>query len=264
MPTVREIHEHFLSGSAWEDPVKTVDTLKAGDPSQEVTTVAVGWMATIYDLRRAAELGCELFITHEPTFWEHHAPELKNRNAPGGREKTLLLEKTGMAVLRAHDCWDKWPKTGIRDAWAGGLGLTEQVCLSDDGWSAMYAIPETTLREFSRYVLERVRPIGQDSVQVMGDPELRISRPSIGVGCYTPGLDMIEKGSDCLIGNYDGCWYYWEHRERFVECGAAVITVEHGCTEHWGMKNCADHVAETWPGLTVHYLDLYPRPWTIV
>jgi putative NIF3 family GTP cyclohydrolase 1 type 2 len=263
MPTVKEIHEHFLPGSAWEDPAKTVDTLKAGDPSRQVTKVAVGWMATIYDLHRAVELGCELFITHEPTFWEHAAPELKNRHAPGGAAKTQLLEESGMAVLRCHDAWDKWPEIGIRDAWARGLGLAELVCESDDGWSAMYSIPRTKLRTFAEEILARVKPIGQDNLQVMGDPEMKISRPCIGVGCYTPGLDLVAKGGDCLIGNFDGTWYYWEHRERFVECGAAVITVEHGCTEHWGMKNCADYVAVTWPELEVHYLDLYPRPWTV-
>ncbi|MBN2287695.1 MAG: Nif3-like dinuclear metal center hexameric protein [Candidatus Glassbacteria bacterium] len=263
MPSAKEIHEHFLAGAPWVDPDETVDTFKAGDPLREVKTVAVGWMSTIYDLRKAVELGCELFITHEPTFWEHAAPEQRFRQAPGGIEKTRLLEETGLVVLRCHDAWDKWPGIGIRDAWAGGLGLTRAVDVSGDGWSTIYAMQETTLREFAAHVLSRVRPVGQDSVQVMGDPGMKISRPCLGVGCYSPGMEMIEKGADCLVGVFDGSWYYWEQRERFVECGAAVITVEHGCSEHWGMKNCADYVAGTWPGLTVHYLDLYPRPWTL-
>jgi putative NIF3 family GTP cyclohydrolase 1 type 2 len=264
MPTAREINEHFLTGCDWVGRDKTVDTFKAGDPGRQVHTVAVGWMSTIYDLRRAVELGCELFITHEPTFWEHHAPEQKFRHAPGGLEKTRLLEDSGLVVLRCHDAWDKWPGIGIRDAWARGLGLSDMVLESDDGWCAMYKIPQTTLRNFAARVLERVRPIGQDSVQVMGDPEMKISYPCLGVGCYTPDMDLIEKGADCMIGNFDGSWYYWEKRERFLECGAAVLTVEHGCTEHWGMQACADYVARTWPDLEVHFLDRYPRPWTMI
>jgi putative NIF3 family GTP cyclohydrolase 1 type 2 len=263
MPYVKEIHEHFLSRSPWVDREKTVDTIKAGDPSRQVKTVAVGWMSTIYDLKKAVELGCELFITHEPTFWEHWAPEQKFRLARGGLEKTRLLKESGLVIMRCHDVWDRWPGIGIRDGWAGGLGLSELAAESGDGWSAMYAIPETTLREFAGHILEKVRPIGQDSVQVMGDPEMKISRPCLGVGCYTPGMEMIEKGADCMIGTFDGSWYYWEQRERFVECGAGVITVEHGTTENWGMKNLAEYVSQTWPQLTVHYLDLYPRPWTV-
>jgi len=263
MPTVDEIHQHFLSRAPWVNREDTVDTVKAGDPSRKVKTVAVGWMSTIYDLRKAVELGCELFITHEPTFWEHWAPEGKNRRERGGIEKTRLLEETGLVILRCHDVWDAWPDTGIRDGWASGLGLTKLVAKSKDGWSAMYEIPETTLKRFARHVLSKVKTIGQDSVQVMGDPGMKISRPSVGVGCFTPNMDMIEKGSDCLIGTWDGNWYYWETRERFVECGVGVITVEHGTTENWGMRNCADYVRKTWPELTVHYLDLYPRPWTV-
>ena len=49
----------------------------------------------------------------------------------------------------------------------------------------------------------------------------------------------------------------------FVECGAGVISVEHGTTEYWGMENCARYVQETWPDLNVHYLSLYPKSWTV-
>ena len=264
MPTVNEMHEHFLSNAPWVDRKNTVDTIKAGDPSRQVKTVAVGWMSTIYDLQKAVELGCELFITHEPTFWEHAAPEGKNRHTRGGQEKTELLSKSGLVVMRCHDAWDAWPGIGIRDGWASGLGLTREIVRSDDSWSAMYEIEKTTLMEFAENVLKRVRTIGQDSVQVMGDPGRKISRPCVGVGCYTPKFDMLEKGADCFIGTFDGDWYYWETRERLVECGVGVITVEHGTTENWGMRNCASYVAKTWPELDVHYLDLYPRPWTLM
>lgn len=263
MTTTREIHEHFLSKAPWVDPADTVDTVKAGDPDREVKTVAVGWMSTIYDLTKAVELGCDLFITHEPTFWEHAAPEKENRSGPGGIEKTRLLEESGLVVLRCHDAWDNWKDIGIRDSWAAGLGLFDPIAFSDDNWCAMYEVPETTLREFARQVAARVKPIGQDSVQMLGDPDMKVSRPSLGVGCLTPKMDMIEKGSDCLIGTYDGHWEYWRMRERFVECGAGVISVEHGTTEYWGMENCAGYVRQTWPDLDVHYLALYPKSWTV-
>ena len=67
-----DIREYLLSHSPWVDRDRTVDTVKAGDPCKEIGTVGVGWMATIYNLRSAWELGCDLFITHEPTFWENY------------------------------------------------------------------------------------------------------------------------------------------------------------------------------------------------
>jgi len=240
-----------------------VDTVKAGDPNREIHTVGVGWMATIYNLRAAHELGCELFITHEPTFWEHAAPEQKRRSVEPGLTKQRFLDETGMVVLRAHDTWDNWPEIGIRDSWARGLGLTNFIAQDATRWHAVYQIEETTLEEFARYIASRAKVLGEDSVRVIGDPQMRVSRPSLGVGCGGPDTDMIELGSDVLIVCYDGA-SYWAARERFAELGVGVITVEHGTSEMWGLENLAQHLAETFPELEVHYLDQHPKPWTVM
>lgn len=258
-----DIREYLLSNSPWVDRNRTVDTVKAGDPYREVHTVGVGWMATIYNLRAAHTLGCELFITHEPTFWEHAAPEQKRRSVEPGLTKQRFLDETGMVVLRAHDTWDNWPEIGIRDSWARGLGLTNFIAQDATRWHAVYQIEETTLEEFAKYIASRVKVLGEDSVRVMGNPQMRVSRPSLGVGCGGPDTDMIELGSDVLIVCYDGA-SYWAARERFAELGVGVITVEHGTSEMWGLENLARHLAETFPELEVHYLDQHPKPWTVM
>ena len=257
-----DIRQHLLSKAPWVNLEKTVDTVKAGDPTREVGTVAVGWMATIYDLRAAAELGCDLFITHEPTFWRHDADEEGRREIEPGTTKTALLGETGLVVLRCHDTWDSWPKIGIRDSWADWLGLGEPVALSDHPWHAAYAIEPQPLRDFARRIAKRIAPLGEDSVQVIGDPDRIVSRPAVGVGCGGPDKDMVDAGADALIVCYDGA-AYWHTRERLVELGAAVIAVEHGTSEMPGMMNLAKYLRETLPDLTVHYLDKHPRTWTV-
>jgi putative NIF3 family GTP cyclohydrolase 1 type 2 len=258
-----DIREHLLARAPWVNQGRTVDTVKAGDPAREVRTVGVGWISSIENLRRAQELGCDLFITHEPTFWEHAATETAGRSAEPGLTKQRFLDETGLVVLRVHDIWDNWPEIGIRDSWAKGLGLTH--FLAEDGtrWHAVYAIEETTLRAFARYVADRVRVLGQDSVQVIGDPERRVSRPAVGVGCGGPDTDMIELGADVLIVCFDGA-SYWQKRQRFSELDVGVITVEHGTSEMWGLENLARYLDETFSSLTVHYLDLHARPWTVM
>ena len=258
-----DIREHLVSRSPWVDSNDTVDVVKAGDAYREVWTVGVGWMATIHNLRAAHDLGCDLFISHEPTFWEHTPPELKNRGIEPGLTKQRFLDETGLVVLRAHDTWDSWPGIGIRDSWAQGLGLTDFAAEDPTGWHAVYRIPETTLSDFARYIASRVKVLGEDSVRVMGDPQMRISRPSLGVGCGGPDKDMIDLGSDVLIVCYDGA-SYCAKRERFVELGAAVIVVEHGTSEMWGMESLARYLAEAFPELTVHYLNHHPKPWTMM
>lgn len=179
-----DIREYLLSHSPWVDRARTVDTIKAGDPTREVHTVGVGWMATMDNLRAAHALGCELFITHEPTFWEHGPEEITYRTVEPGLSKQRWLDETGIVVLRAHDTWDNWPGIGIRDSWARGLGLTEFVAEDPTRWHAIYRIPETTLAEFARYIAGRIKPLGEDSVRVMGDPQMRVSRPSLGAYPY--------------------------------------------------------------------------------
>jgi len=257
-----DIRHYLLSNSPWVNRDTTVDTVKAGDPTREIHTVGVGWMSTIYDLRAAHQMGCDLFITHEPTFWEHYAPEQKLRDVDPGIAKAKFLAETGMVVLRAHDSWDNWPVLGIRDSWARGLGLTQYLAQDETRWHAVYQIPETTLAEFAKCVAAKVAVLGEDSVRVMGDPTMRVSRPSLGVGCGGPDLDMVRLGSDVLIVCYDGA-SYWAARERFAELGVAVISVEHGTTEMWGLESLAKHLSEVFPTLTFHYFAEHPKPWTV-
>ncbi len=261
--TTAELRTHFISQAPWVDPDSTVDTVKAGDPHRQIHKAGVGWMATIFDLQAAHAAGCDLFITHEPTFFGHRdVHEKRGAQVEPGRTKRRFLEQTGMVVLRLHDTWDAWPKIGIRDSWARGLGLTDFIAENHSGpqarWHAVYRIEETTLGEFARTVAARVRCLGQDGVDMMGDPEMRVSRPALGVGCGGPDVDMIEHGADVLIVCYDGA-SYWATRERFIELGVGVIVVEHGTSEMWGMQSLARYLRQTFPGLDVVDSAEHPR-----
>jgi putative NIF3 family GTP cyclohydrolase 1 type 2 len=258
-----DIREHLLEQAPWVDRETTVDTVKAGDPTHQIQTVGVGWISALESLKRAIELGCDLFITHEPTFWEHSPAEASHRETEPGRTKADLLEQSGLVVLRVHDIWDVWPEIGIRDSWAQGLGLTEFVGEDETRWHAAYDIPPTTLCGFAEHVAERIAPLGEDSLRVMGDPAMPVSRVAVGTGCGGPDVDMIALGAQALVVCYDGA-SYWRTRERLVELGAGVIVVEHSTSELWGMENLARYLDETFPVLTVRYIDRHPKPWTVM
>ena len=258
-----QIREHLLVRSPWVNRERTVDTVKAGDSQREIHVAAVGWMSTIDNLRAAHELGCDLFITHEPTFWEHAPSESFNRDVEPGITKQAFLDRTGMVVLRVHDIWDNWPKIGIRDSWARGLGLTRFLGEDPTRWHGLYQVEPTTLRGFAEHVANRVAPLGEDSVRAMGDPDMAVRRVAVGVGCGGPDKDMLDMGADALVVCYDGA-SYWRTRERLCELGAGIIVVEHGTSEMWGLEGLAAYLAEAFPELTVHYLDLHPKPWTVM
>ncbi|NIA15846.1 MAG: hypothetical protein GWP08_17420 [Nitrospiraceae bacterium] len=264
MPNATQIREYLLSNSPWVSPEETVDTIKAGDAQRDVTKVAVCWYAAMDTIRSAHDAGCELLICHEPTFWEHAAPETVWRDKEPGLTKQRFLDETGMVILRAHDSWDQWPRIGIRDSWAAFLGLTERVFASEDhNCHAIFAIPEQPLRVFAQHVADRVRLLGEDGVRVMGDAERLVSRPAVGVGCIGPGQQVVDVGADVLLLCYDGA-SYWAVRERLYEAGAAVITVEHGTSEMPGLANLCQHLAEQFPAVEFVYFDNHPKPWTVM
>ncbi|NLS78748.1 MAG: hypothetical protein GXY76_15955 [Chloroflexi bacterium] len=257
-----ELREYLLARAPWVDRAKTVDTIKAGDPYREVKRVAVGWMSTILDLRAAHELGCDLFITHEPTFWEHSQEERELRGVEPGLTKQRFLDQTGMVVLRVHDTWDYWPEIGIRESWARGLGLTQLVGEDETRLHGVYAVEPQTLGQFAAQVATRVKPLGEDCVRVMGDPERPVSRVAVGVGCLVPDKDAVDMGADALVVCYDGATY-WRKRERIYELGVGVIVVEHGTSELWGLESLARYLGETFPELEVHSVANAPVPWTV-
>jgi putative NIF3 family GTP cyclohydrolase 1 type 2 len=203
-------------------------------------------------------------ITHEPTFWEHAAPEGQWRDKDPGKAKVAFLKEAGLTVLRAHDTWDQWPEHGIRDAWAAYLGFGKPVYESKDSrYYAVYDIPEQDLRSFAQHMADKVRPLGEDSAQVIGDPARKVRRAAIGVGCITPDEEYIkEGGADVIICCYDGA-SYWSTRERLHESGAAVITLEHGSTEIPGMESLTGHLAARYPGVEFIHIGEHARTWTV-
>jgi len=257
-----DILKYFIDRSPWVDPEKTVDNIKSGDGEKTVKKVAVCWFPSLKNIEAAIELNCDLLITHEPVWWDHFDAPGGWRGKGPGLKKTKFLEKSGMVVARLHDTWDNWPGLGIRDSFARGLGLDKFVAEHELRYHAVYEIPEQSLYSFAKYVAEKVKPLGEDSVQVIGDPEMKIKRPSIGVGCIGPAEDMIKLGSDVLIMCFDGA-SYWQTRDRLAEQGVGVITLEHGTTEMWGIESLAKFLGDTWPELEVHYLDKHWKPWHV-
>ena len=141
------------------------------------------------------------------------------RDRGPGIAKSKALADSGLVILRAHDTWDNWPDVGIRDSWAKYLGFTKLLREGSElRWTAVYEIPPTTLRGLAQQIADRIGPLGEDSVQVMGDAERRVSRPAIGVGCAVPDQEMVEYGADVLVMCYDGA-SYWSSRERLAGDG---------------------------------------------
>src|SRR5690242_15114277 len=120
----------------WMNLDDTVDTFKSGNPDAEVRGIAVGWMSYTWALQRAIELGCNVYVTHEPTYYDHRDSSEQMFALPAVREKRRFIEQSGLVVLRCHDLWDQYPGIGIPDSWGGWLGLGQPV--GGEGYYRVY------------------------------------------------------------------------------------------------------------------------------
>src|SRR5215211_7410923 len=83
----------------------TVDTFKSGNPEAAVKGIAVTMMATLDVLKRAAERGDNLIITHEPTYYSHRdtVAVLESENDEVLAAKKKFIADRGLIIWRFHD-----------------------------------------------------------------------------------------------------------------------------------------------------------------
>lgn len=240
-----------LAGS-WEYPSDTVDTFKAGSPDTPVTAIAVGWLPFTWALEQAHELGCSLFITHEPTFYDHHDSRKELFELAIPAERRSWLEDKGMAVIRCHDLWDRHPTTGITDAWATFLGLENLIDSSE--FSRLYAVEPTTAREFALRVARQTAQLGQPGVQLVGDADREIKTVCIGTGAISPYLELVPRFEPDLVICTDDGLDFWRDGSFAVDGGPPIVVVHHGVTEEPGVANLATHLGEAFPEVAVHHI----------
>ena len=77
-----------------------------------------------------------------------------------------------------------------------------------------------------------------------------------------PDQEMVEFGADVLVMCYDG-QSYWSSRERLVEMGVSIVTVEHGTSEMPGMIEPRHHLAVQFPAVEFISIAEHPRTWTV-
>jgi len=245
-----------------EHPVpveKSVDRIIMGDPEKEIERVGVTWMSTFEKVREAVRRGCEMLITHEPTFWVH-ANELEtvakwpegSRKGEAAERKRGFIEEAGLVILRVHDAWDARPEIGIPWAWARHLGLgMKPAAMSEHGFQQRYDIDPVTLEELARRVAGKTAEFGEPAVQVVGPGEQMVSKVGIGTGCYCDIEAFQGLGCDASIICDDSNWY-WEGVQYAADSGQCVIRVNHGVSEEPGMIELARYVNETLPVKAEH------------
>jgi hypothetical protein len=248
-----EDYLHSLGGQ-WSYPEDTVDTFKSGGRDTVVTGIAVAWLPFTWAIQRAAQLGCTLFVTHEPTFYDHHDSRAELFELEITRQRKKLLDDLGMAVLRCHDLWDRHPRDGITTAWGDFLGLSR---LIDGGeYARVYEIEPVSAREYASHVAALVSGLGQPGVNLVGDGDREVRTICVGTGAISPYLDLVAQYDPDLIVCSDDGMDYWRDGAFAVDGGPPIVVVHHGVTEEPGVARLAAQLSTGFPGTTVHHISL--------
>ena len=234
---IERIKEHV--GVTWKEP--TVDTFKAGNPDLPIKGIAVTMMSTLDVLERAGKAGCNLVISHEPTFYDHFdKTDIYERESDAVyRAKQDVIKKYGLVVFRFHDYWHMRRPDGIME------GMVKQL-----GWDKyrnpksynLFRIPEVTLSTLAADIKKR---LGAHAMRVVGDKSQKIK--SIGFSPGAGGFDghrklLQDNEVDVLVVGEAREWETVEYADDAHAAGKpkSLIIIGHIPSELAGMKECAE------------------------
>lgn len=233
---------------------ETVDTFKSGDPSTRVTGIACTFTASVDVLRQAAEKGCNLVITHEPTFYNHLDEVTGLDKDPVYMAKKELLDELGMVVFRFHDHWHRTSPDGI---YAGMIDKLQWGQCQEQGEERVFRFPEKTLSEMTAYLKE----IFPDAIpRVIGDPDLKIQKVAFIAGA--PGsmahIRMLRRDDiDLIIIGEAREWETVEYVRDAVQLDMqkGMVILGHVVSEEEGMNYCAQWLSTFVDEVPVYFIE---------
>jgi putative NIF3 family GTP cyclohydrolase 1 type 2 len=247
-----EVLHHFQQIGSWVNWNNSCDRFLHGDPQTEVAGIATGWIPTNEAIKSAHAKGLNLFVTHEDAFARRY--EGTRSGDEMIHQKKRLLDECAMVVVRCHDTWDRMPEYGIPDAWATCLGFATE----DRPVESFYKVcrvPSLNLAETARAVLEKVRPLGQDTVLVLGDESRKVNRLAVGTGAITHLPTMRDLGVDAILATDDGM-NSWDGALWALDLGVPILVVNHATAEKPGMQAMVDYLNGQFPDVPAEYVDV--------
>ena len=260
---VREIIDKILDYHPHLEDYKGCDSYKCGDPDTECTGVVTALTPNIAVIRKAIELGANLVVVHEPTFYT-------SEDGPGWfeefgnqvyEEKRKLLDEHGTVIWRDHDHMHFHDPDCIFTGVLKYLGWQDNARVDrDTGLFAHYLVEveEMSVKQLAAYLIEK---IGLNGARIIGDPENRVSKIAF-VGHLFPNdyikkdgskgeysvkvIETLEDFADVIIPGEVIDWTVLSYIRDANELGKnkAAINIGHFNWEELGMRYMKDWLDE--------------------
>ena len=260
--TARQIVQQIQQRLGVAIPAKTVDTFKAGDPDTVVTGVAVTMIATFDVLERASAQGCNLVITHEPTFYNHldTTENLEKQGDAVLAQKKKFIADQHLVVWRFHDGWHARHPDGILLGMTRTLGWKN---FQDSSEPHRFSLPPTTLLDLAA---ELRRKLEISVLRVVGNPSAKVSQVALlpGAAGSARQIALLERGDvEVLIIGETPEWETVEYVADAASEGRPIslILLGHVPSEQAGMQECAQWISSFMAGIPVKFVPASAHFW---
>ncbi|UFH53121.1 Nif3-like dinuclear metal center hexameric protein [Spirosoma sp. KNUC1025] len=251
--TVQQVIDLILKTIPGAPFPKTVDTLKSGSSSQNVTGIVSTMFATTDVIEKAAASGANFIIVHEPTFYNHADETDWLKNDPVFQHKYELLAKHGIAVWRFHDYWHSHRPDGIYTGVLNTLGWSKN---TDSDNPAIVTLPATPLSQLISHAKDK---LGIKLVRVVGDATQSCKRVLLlpGAAGGRNQIAAIERVKPDVV--FCGESSEWETPEYIRDARQqgqkiSLVILGHIMSEASGMEWLVSWLQPKVPGVKVSYI----------
>jgi putative NIF3 family GTP cyclohydrolase 1 type 2 len=251
--TIQEVIDLILAAAGGARREDTVDTVKAGDPSQKITGITTTFLATHEVIRRSIDLGANLVITHEPTFYNHLDKVDWLKGDPIYEAKRKLIEDHKVVVWRFHDYWHLHRPDGVMTGVLKELGWESY---ADPERKGLCVIPRAPLHKLVTLLKEKLHA---RTAVLVGDPFSSVSRVGLVLGAAggTAQIQALERWNlDALVCGEINEWETSEYVRDAIDQGKnkSLVMLGHVNSEEPGMKWLVEWLRPRVPGTQVTHV----------
>lgn len=154
----------------------SVDRIIVGDPNVVIQKVGTCWLPYFNILQQAYDVGVNVLVCHEPTFYAHFDLEktedceykkyyishgettaLQAYSSMVEKKKQWILEH-GMTIIRCHDVLDALPDFGVPFALGKILGFRKDDLIRSRKYVNVYRTTPTTAGLAAKYIANNCTP----------------------------------------------------------------------------------------------------------
>lgn len=251
--TVQDVIDIILKEIPGGARSQTVDTIKSGSGSQEVTGIVSTMFATVKIIEEAARRKANFIIAHEPTFYNHTDDTNWVANNAIVKQKQELLEKHKIAVWRFHDYWHTIRPDGVLHG-----------VLKKTGWASYYqagsnliTIPTVSLQNLAEHFK---KSLGISHVKVIGNLAQNCQRIGLipGAAGGQAHLRLVEsEHPDVLVVGEVHEWETAEYIRDTLALGGktSLIILGHSVSEEPGMSWLAEWLQPKIPNIPITHIE---------